>query len=133
MNTGAALQGRRILVVEDDFLVAQALSAVLEDAGAVVVGPIGWVDDALAFIERNENSFNGAVVDVDLHGEKSYPIADALARINVGFVLATGYGADAIDSQYRDYLRCEKPFNGDALIQALVSITYANCFGTGTS
>jgi ActR/RegA family two-component response regulator len=121
MHQDTPLQGRRILVVEDDFLVAQALAAILEEAGAVVVGPIGWADEALAFIGQNANAFNGAVVDVDLHGEKSYTIADALAKMGVRFVFATGYGAEAVDPEYRGFPRCEKPFNGPALIQALVS------------
>jgi CheY-like chemotaxis protein len=117
----APLGGRRILVVEDDYLVAQVLVALLEDAGAEVVGPIGWIDEAIAFIEHDSQKLDGAVLDVNLHGKKSYPIADALAVRSVEFVFATGYDAGMIDGKYRHHRRCEKPFNRPALIAALAA------------
>lgn len=113
------LDGRRILIVEDDFLVAQALRALLEDAGATVLGPIGWADEAVAFVEDKANVFDNAVLDVDLHGEKSYVIADALMKRNVRFVFTTGYGTDALEAGYADYPRCEKPFDARTLFEAL--------------
>lgn len=121
MGQANELQGRRILVIEDDFLVAQALRGVLEDAGAKVVGPIGWADEAMAFIESGAADFDSAVLDVDLHGDKTYAIADWLATRNVRFVFATGYGADALDPRYVNYPRCEKPFDPSALFSALNS------------
>ncbi|WP_144157444.1 response regulator [Paraburkholderia sp. BCC1885] len=119
MGPGAELQGRRILVVEDDFLVAQGLCGLLEEAGATVVGPLGWADEALKFVHAHLDKFDSAVLDVDLHGEKSYPIADWLATREVRFVFTTGYGADALDSGYLHYPRCEKPFDVRMLFQAL--------------
>lgn len=121
MAVGSELRGRRILVVEDDYLVAQALCGLLEEAGATIVGPIGWADEALAFVEANQQAFDSAVLDVDLHGEKSYPIADSLAGRDVRFVFTTGYGADAIDPGYLAYPRCEKPFDVRVLFQALTA------------
>jgi DNA-binding LytR/AlgR family response regulator len=115
------LQGRRILVVEDDFLVGQTLLAMLEDAGAVVLGPIGWAHEALAFVANNQDQFDSAVLDINLHGEKSYPIADELVKLNVDFVFSTGYGANAVDPKYRNFKRCEKPFTLNMLVQALAS------------
>lgn len=116
----AKLANLRILIVEDDFLVAQAVCAFLEDAGAVVAGPLGWLDEALEFVEREAASLDGAVLDVNLHGENSYAIADALASRNVRFVFVTGYGAEALDPAYRHYPRCEKPFDARKLLQALL-------------
>jgi CheY-like chemotaxis protein len=93
MVSGTAnLEGRHILVVEDDYLVAQVLVDLLEDAGAEVIGPIGWIDEAIALIEDGSQKLDGAVLDINLHGKKSYPVADALAARSVGFVFATGYG-----------------------------------------
>lgn len=115
----ATLEGRRILVVEDDYLVAQVLVALLEDAGAQVVGPVGWIDEAIAFIEGDRQPLDGAVLDVNLHGTKSYPVADALAARSVGFVFATGYDTGVIEDKYRRYPRCEKPFSQPALVAAL--------------
>jgi CheY-like chemotaxis protein len=117
-NGAAALEGLRVLVVEDDYLVAQVLIELLEDAGAVVVGPVGWVDEALALIADRTNRFDGAVLDVNLHGSKSYPIADALAARSIKFIFATGYSAEALDEPYRHCPRCEKPFDQSALIAA---------------
>jgi DNA-binding NtrC family response regulator len=111
------LRGCRILVVEDDYLLTLVLTDFLEEAGAEVIGPIGWVEEALAFIEHDVHEFNAAVLDVNLHGSKSYPIADALAARSIKFIFATGYGADALDEGYRHYARCEKPVDQAALIK----------------
>jgi CheY-like chemotaxis protein len=119
METAATLQGRRILVIDDDYLVAMVVVGFLEEAGAEILGPIGQADEAIAFIKANGIAIDGAVLDVNLHGSKSYPVADALAESEIGFVFATGYGADAVDGDYRKYPRCEKPFNGVSLIGAL--------------
>lgn len=116
-----SLQGLRILIVEDDYLVAQILVELMKDVGAEVIGPIGWVEEALAFIEDDGNLFDGAVLDVNLHGRKSYPIADALARRSVKFTFATGYGTGSLDEPYRRYPQCEKPFNRTALVAALTA------------
>ena len=119
MGQSGELQGRRILVVEDDFLVAQGLCGMLEEAGATIVGPFGWADEALKLVETHMHAFDSAVLDVDLHGEKSYPIADWLAGRDVRFVFTTGYGADALDPGYLHYPRCEKPFDVRMLFKAL--------------
>lgn len=117
----APLEGRHILVVEDDYLVALILVDLLEDAGARVVGPFGWVDEAIACIESGLQKLDGAVLDVNLHGRKSYPIADALAARSVGFVFATGYDGGVIERKYRNYPRCEKPFSPPDLVAALAA------------
>jgi hypothetical protein len=77
------------------------------------------VHEALAFVEGNITSIDGAVLDVNLHGEKSYPIADALASYQIKFVFATGYGVDFVDGAYRRFPRCEKPINPRTLVVAL--------------
>jgi DNA-binding response OmpR family regulator len=122
METSDMLKDRHILVVEDDYLIAEIVVDYLEEAGAKVVGPIGVVDEALAFIETNSGKLDGAVLDVNLHGKKSYPIADALLARNVAFVFATGYGAEAVAEQYRNFPRCEKPFNEEVLIAKLTGV-----------
>jgi DNA-binding NtrC family response regulator len=119
MDEAATLQGRRILVIEDDYLVGIVLADLLEEAGAEVVGPIGEVDEAVTFIKDNGGAFDSAVLDVNLNGRKSYPIADALVSQSISFVFTTGYGAEAIDEAYRRYPRCEKPISQDKLIAAL--------------
>lgn len=117
-----ALQGRRVLVIEDDYLVAQVVCDLLEEAGAKIIGPIGWVDEAIAFIKGNGTAFDIAVLDVNLHGQKSYQIADTLWAQHVGFVFMTGYGADALDAAYRHYPRCAKPLNQQTIVNALATL-----------
>jgi CheY-like chemotaxis protein len=119
MDPHRPLEGRRILVVEDDYLVAEVLCELLEDAGATVLGPIGWVQEAVAYVEQHAEAFDCAILDVNLHGEKSYAIADALMQRELPFAFATGYGADALDGAYRHHTRCQKPFEQRALIAAL--------------
>ncbi len=116
------LSGRRILVVEDDYLVAMVLVDLLEDAGASVLGPIGSVDEAIAFIEGGAQPFDAALLDVNLHGKRSYPIADALVARRIGFVFATGYGGNVLDEKYQRHPRCEKPFNFSTLISKLAAL-----------
>src|ERR1700712_4276371 len=122
MDNPVALKNRRILVIEDDFFVAQALSALLVEAGASVVGPIGYADEALAFVDATPDAIDAAILDVNLHGQTSYAIADELAKRHIHFVFATGYGADALDPAYRRYPRCEKPFDASAVIQLLAAL-----------
>ena len=90
------LDGRKILVVEDDYLVAIALAEMLKAAGANVIGPLSEMQEALSFVEKG-NDVDAAILDVDLHGQKSYPVAQALAARRIRFVFATGYGDEALD------------------------------------
>jgi two-component SAPR family response regulator len=121
MARDGLLQGRRILVVEDEFLVAQSLMDILEAEEATVVGPLGWLDEALVFLGR-DSALDGAVLDVNLHGQASYPIADALIERGIRFVFTTGYDVGALNESYRAYPRCEKPLHEQALIAALTRV-----------
>ena len=116
------LQGRRILIIEDDFFVGQALLCVLELAGATVLGPIGRLDEALEYVKSKDNLIDGAVLDVNLHGERSYPVADVLHQRDVRFVFATGYGIDSLDAEYAGHDRVEKPFDHERLLAKLADV-----------
>lgn len=113
------LWGRSVLIVEDDFLIADAMIDSLQAAGASVVGPLGWIDETLAFLDDDPPAFDCAVLDVNLHGDKSYPIADRLLALDIPFVFTTGYDARAVASRYRDHPRCEKPINERGLLTLL--------------
>jgi CheY-like chemotaxis protein len=113
------LRGCKILVVEDDYLVALAVASLLEEAGASVIGPVGWADEALSLVEDGNERVDAAILDVDLHGQKSYAVADALARRNIRFVFATGYGEASIDRRYQHHPRCQKPFDERVLLRVL--------------
>lgn len=101
--------GRRVLVVEDEMLVAWLLEDMLVDFGCTVIGPAASVNQALAMIEAN--AIDVAVLDVNLNGEMSYPIADALATCSVPFVFVTGYDKDRMLNGYQAFPMLQKPFH----------------------
>ena len=118
------LEGRRILVVEDDFFLAQHLQFELEDAGAIVLGPEPSVRLALERIV-GESRVDGAVLDVNLGGEQVHPVADALAARRVPFLFATGHRDEQLGERYPDAPRLDKPFNMRELVRALADLVGA--------
>jgi CheY-like chemotaxis protein len=111
-------RGRRILVVEDEYLIAVDLSEALEELGAEVVGPVANVTAALAEIEKVD-ALDGATLDVTLGQEKSFEVAAALRTRGVPFVFLTGYSDRGVPDQYRDVPTCEKPFDVQTLLKAI--------------
>jgi CheY-like chemotaxis protein len=115
------LAGRRILIVEDEMLVALVLQDMLADLRCVVVGPSTTVDEALAQIEKQVP--DAAVLDVNLNGQMSYPVADALLACHVPFVFSTGYSSNRLQDGYRTYPALQKPYHvmelGDALARVM--------------
>jgi DNA-binding NtrC family response regulator len=101
--------GRRVLVVEDEMMVAWLLEDMLAELGCAVVGPAGSVKQALAMIDAE--AIDVAVLDVNLNGEMSYPIADALAARGVPFIFVTGYDKDRMLDGYRIFPVLQKPFH----------------------
>lgn len=114
----SGLRGRRILVVEDDYMLAEDLRRDLEGQGADVVGPVPTVAAALKLIQA-EGTLDGAILDVNLHGEKVFPVVDILRQRGVPIVFTTGYGQGALPEAYADVPRCEKPVDMRRLTQTL--------------
>ena len=112
------LAHRRVLVVEDEYYLADDMAQALARLGAEVVGPVPTRDKALALLASGEK-IDAAVLDINLKGETVFPVADALAARGVSFVFATGYDESAVPPAYRDVPRWEKPFNPQALAKAL--------------
>ena len=107
---GQDRQGLRILVVEDEFLVADHLAASLEDLGYEVVGPYPAIDEAVRAVRTQ--ALDGAVLDANLDGVDSGPVADELAERNVPFIVLTGYGGLRLDCGILDDApRVTKPFD----------------------
>lgn len=105
-----AVQGRRVLVVEDDYVLAKDLQHELEDAGAEVLGPVPSVADALALLATDARP-GAAVPDVNLGGEWVFPMAEALRERGVPFLFATGYDRWSLPATYAEVPHCEKPFD----------------------
>ena len=116
----AVLEGARILVVEDEYLVAALIEQILESAGCIVLGPIPRVPEALDAV--NDDDCDAAVLDVNLAGELINPVADALCERDVPFMFVTGYGANALPSQYAEQPHIGKPFRMAELLGMLSSI-----------
>jgi CheY-like chemotaxis protein len=116
--SAASLHGLRILVVEDEYMLAEDLRQALERLGAEVVGPVATVEQALKLLQ-SEGSPDGAVLDVNLQGDYVFPVLDLLRNKRVPFVLATGYDGWALPTAYADAPRCEKPLDMRRLTSAL--------------
>ena len=101
------LSGRRVLVVEDEVMVSWVLEDMLAELGCEVVGPAARVSQALAIVEAE--TFDLAVLDVNLNGQKSFPIADALVARSVPFVFSTGYNKDGIPDTYKAFPLMQNP------------------------
>lgn len=108
------LEGKRILVVEDEVVIALMVEDYLLELGAVVVGPAFRIRDGLVLAERE--TLDAAVLDVNMHGARSDPIADLLHSRAIPFVLTTGYG-DV--ERARGVPVLDKPFTPEGLGAAL--------------
>lgn len=111
------LRGRRVLVVEDESRIAMLIRDTLEDIGCEVVATATRFDDALE--KAISLPFDVALLDVNLNGEPSYPIAQALAERGRAFVFATGYGVSNLPAALHDAPVLQKPFMRRDLERAL--------------
>ena len=113
------LTGCRILVVEDDVLLAMDLEMLLERAGCRVIGPAASVDAAIRLLAHQQA--DGAVLDVNLGSETAFPVADLLADRGIPFVWLSGHSAEMIPSRHSDRPLVGKPYVGEALLAALAA------------
>lgn len=113
--------GRRVLVVEDDWLVARELEAVLRRAGFAVVGPVAKLDQAVRSVAQAPP--DAAVLDVNLAGERVFPAADALAARRIPFVFLTGCGADVVPERFWRRPTLRKPLAVRPLLALLEAAT----------
>lgn len=119
MNAQALpLEGRRILLVEDNFGIARSLSLLFKRYGAQIAGPAGTLEDALAIIAHGVN-LDGAVLDINIRDEPVYPVADALHQHGVPMVFVTGYDEAFVSPHYADIPCMLKPWNAERLVQVL--------------
>ena len=110
------LAGKTILVIEDEYLVALMAADMLQAMGATVRGPVATLADGLA--QTEDDGIDAVVLDANLRGESSAPIAEQLHRRGTPFILATGYGAHEVAERYGVPV-VNKPYSDSALGQAL--------------
>jgi DNA-binding response OmpR family regulator len=120
----AVLKDKRVLVVEDEVIVAMAIENELLDAGAEVVGPAGSVGDALRLMElaAGDGGLSAAVLDIRLAGEAVTPVADALAERRVPFLFATGCGEGCGKGGHAAVPVMHKPFDTYDLVVAVEAL-----------
>jgi CheY-like chemotaxis protein len=120
--SGEPLVGRRILIVEDEALVAMMLEDMLLDLGCIIVGPALRLQTAidLATVE----AIDGAVLDINLGSERSFPVAEILRARAVPFLFATGYGSSGLQPPFADTTVLAKPYS-QAKLKRLLSAIFA--------
>jgi DNA-binding response OmpR family regulator len=122
-QTDELLTGARVLVLEDETLVSMMVEDMLLDLGCEVVGPFAKLEQALAFMDGGDGKLDAALLDVNLGGERSFPMAEALAGKGVPFVFTTGYDESGLPEIWRGRPTLRKPFMmgemADALRKAL--------------
>uniref|UniRef100_UPI0035C96A83 response regulator n=1 Tax=uncultured Sphingomonas sp. TaxID=158754 RepID=UPI0035C96A83 len=115
------LRDRRILIVEDEYLLANDLHNALRTAGVAVLGPVPSVAAALSMIAA-EAMIDAAVLDINLRGEMVFAVADALRARGVPFAFATGYDQAVVPDRFADAPRVEKPLKGRQVKAALAPL-----------
>ncbi|MEZ0497416.1 response regulator [Sphingomonas sp. IW22] len=114
-----SLTNCRILVVEDEFMVAHDLQLELEEAGAVILGPEASIRGALKRID-DESRIDAVVLDINLEGKLSFVVADAMKAKQIPFIFASGYEDEALSSRYPNVINCRKPFVTRDLLESLI-------------
>ncbi|WP_052389328.1 response regulator [Belnapia moabensis] len=120
-DAAASLGSLRLLVVEDEALVAMLVEDELTEAGATVLGTAATVEDALHRIEAAcaDGGLDGCLLDMNLGGRSALPVADRLAQRGVPFVFMTGYGDDLGQGGHAGVPTVRKPFDPEHLVHVL--------------
>jgi PAS domain S-box-containing protein len=116
------LEGKRILIVEDEPLVAMELEGNLTAAGCEVIGPAGTIEQAKSLVAAGE--FDAVLVDVNLAGRAVDEIAAALTQKNCPFAFVTGYGREALPRGFQDAVMLGKPFSQTQVLAAVEALLY---------
>jgi DNA-binding response OmpR family regulator len=119
-STGAIdleLAGHLVLVVEDDYFIAEEMCSVLRRKGATVIGPATDIEQGRVLMARQP--LDCAVLDVNLHGEHVFQLAGELRARGVPSIFATGYDAAFLPATFRDAIYLQKPIDLAALVRAV--------------
>jgi CheY-like chemotaxis protein len=116
------MKSLRILLVEDEGLVAMMLEDLVEDLGCQLAGSLASVGEALAWIDAGGEA-DAALLDVNLGGEQVFPVAEALKARGVPFAFTTGYG-ETHDPRFKDAILLGKPIRLERLVQTLKGFGY---------
>jgi DNA-binding NarL/FixJ family response regulator len=123
------LNGCRVLIVEDEHLLAMDLEDRLNFHGALIVGPHGNLEAAYRQVERDH--FDVAVVDINLRDEAAYPVADELMRRGIPFCFYTGYGAYYVPDRFASAKVFQKPCDQAAVVEHISLLCRQHASGPG--
>lgn len=112
-----ALDGLRVLVAEDEFMISMLIEDLLSDHKCEIIGPFDRVKMALEAAQTE--TIDIAILDVNLAGVKIYPVADELAARKIPFILLSGYGKSAAPQDHPEWPVCNKPFRPEELLSML--------------
>jgi CheY-like chemotaxis protein len=116
-SNSAPPRGTRVFIVEDEAMIRMLLEDMLGELGCLIAGSAGSMAEALA--AARDGDFDVALLDVNLQGENTGPVAEVLQARGVPFVFATGYGAQGLPEAFRDRPALKKPFQQDGLSRVL--------------
>src|SRR5215471_5336821 len=108
------LSGRRVLVVEDEYFLADDIVQTLKNLGARIVGPVGELEEATNLV-KDDMAIDAAVIDVNLRNELAFPLARILRARKVPFLFTTGYDCGSIEQEFQDVQLWEKPLDPAAM------------------
>ena len=126
-----SLQGRRILVVEDEYLIGDAMQLGLKEEGVIVVGPAPSIRKVLRLLD-GEYAFDGAVLDMNLGEKKVIPVKEALRSLGAPFRFTTGYDALDVPQAWHRVRRLEKPIEIATITRAYSSVARASACATSS-
>jgi DNA-binding response OmpR family regulator len=127
----APLAGLRVLVVEDDYFIADEICTTLRNGGAEVLGPSPDLQHGLDMVKRER--LDCAVLDINLHGDLAFSLASELRKRGTPSIFATGYDQSVLPGAFSDSVRLEKPIDLNQLLRAVQSVcTSADTRTTGT-
>jgi len=118
-----------ILIVEDDYLIAALIERILLSAGFDVSGPIPRISEAQEV--ASYGAFDAAILDINLNGDRVYPVAEILSQRNVPYLFITGYSGHDLPAQFTAPPRINKPFKREELLDALSSLLRERVASTG--
>jgi DNA-binding NarL/FixJ family response regulator len=119
---GSSLKGKRIIVIEDEPLVAMELETLLADAGCELAGSVGNLEDGKTLCAQAD--CDAALLDANIRGRPVDELARTLTARNIPFAFVTGYGRDALPRGFQNAVILKKPFQGDDLLAALQLLTH---------
>jgi CheY-like chemotaxis protein len=121
MSVSSDLNGRKVLVVEDDYYAASDTASALREAGAVVLGPCPSEAATLALLERELP--DAAVLDLNLEGTgPQFRVAELLTEKNIPFLFVTGYDQEVIPAQFADIVRLQKPSSTRQVVEEVARL-----------